>query len=178
MIFSFPFLIPVNNQTTRELYTLSTNLIYDDILPNARVSRKSLYCIYVCRKWLKSQYFPFRCYVSVAVLDGCIYAMGGFDGHVRQNTAERYTPNNNQWSLIAPMNQQRSDANASTLNGKYSTVTGGNRTKLPSSRWRRRGRSLREVFACSCFFATTDLSQIYNRETRRHGTPCTKTIDS
>ena len=43
--------------------------------------------------------------------------------------------------------------------------TGGNRTKLPSSRWRRRGRSLREVFACSCFFATTDLSQIYNRET-------------
>ena len=56
--------------------------------------------------------------------------------------------------------------------------TGGNRTKLPSSRWRRRGRSLREVFACSCFFATTDLSQIYNRETRRHGTPCTKTTDS
>ena len=34
---------------------------------------------------------------------------------------------------------------------------GGNRTKLPSSRWRRRGSSLREVFACSCFFATTDL---------------------
>ena len=56
--------------------------------------------------------------------------------------------------------------------------TGGNRTKLPSSRWRRRGHSLREVFACSCLFATTDLSQIYNRETRRHGTPCTKTTDS
>ena len=58
------------------------------------------------------------------------------------------------------------------------TFTGGNRMKLPSWRWRRRGRSLREVFACSCFFATTDLSQIYNRETRRHGTPCTKTTDS
>ena len=56
--------------------------------------------------------------------------------------------------------------------------TGGNRTKLPSSRWRRRGRSLREVFACSRLFATTDLSQIYNREARRHGTPCTKTTDS
>ena len=39
-------------------------------------------------------------------------------------------------------------------------------------------RSLREVFACSCFFVTTDLSQIYNRETRGHGTPCTKTTDS
>ena len=58
------------------------------------------------------------------------------------------------------------------------TDTGGNRTKLPSSRWRRHDRSLREVFACSCFFATTDLSQIYNRETRRHGTPCTKSTDS
>ena len=56
--------------------------------------------------------------------------------------------------------------------------TGGNRTKLPSSRWRRRGRSLQEVFACSCFFATTDISQIYNRETRRHDTPCFKTTDS
>ena len=56
--------------------------------------------------------------------------------------------------------------------------TGGNRTKLPSSRWRRRGRSRREVFACLCFSATTDPSQIYNREKRRHGTPCTKTTDS
>ena len=33
--------------------------------------------------------------------------------------------------------------------------TGGNRAKLPSSIWRRRGRSLREVFACSHLFATT-----------------------
>jgi len=54
--------------------------------------------------------------VSVAVLDGCIYAMGGYDGHVRQNTAERYTPKSNQWSLITPMNHQRSDASATTLN--------------------------------------------------------------
>ena len=61
---------------------------------------------------------------------------------------------------------------------QYISVTEGNRMKLPSSRWRRRGRSLREVFACSCFFATTDLSQNYNRETRRHGTPCTKATDS
>ena len=59
-----------------------------------------------------------RCYVSVAVLDGCIYAMGGYDGHVRQNTAERYTPKTNQWSLITPMNHQRSDASATTLNSR------------------------------------------------------------
>ena len=56
--------------------------------------------------------------------------------------------------------------------------TGGNRAKLPSSRWRRRGRSLREVFACSRLFATIDLFQICNRVTRWHGTPCTKTTDA
>ena len=63
-------------------------------------------------------------------------------------------------------------------NSWWAILTVGNRTKLPSSRWRRRGRSLREVFAYSRHFATTDLSQIYNRESRRHGTPCTKTTDS
>ena len=56
--------------------------------------------------------------------------------------------------------------------------TGGNRAKLPSSRWRRRGRSLREVFACSRLFATTDFSQICYRVARGHCTPCTKTADS
>ena len=60
----------------------------------------------------------------------------------------------------------------------FLNITGGNRTKLPSSRWLRRGRSLREVFACSCFLATTDLAQICNTETRRHCTRCTKTTDS
>ena len=56
--------------------------------------------------------------MSVAVLNGYIYAMGGFDGHVRQNTAERYEPASNQWSFIAPMTHQRSDASATSLGGK------------------------------------------------------------
>ena len=55
--------------------------------------------------------------MSVAVLGDHIYAMGGFDGHVRQNTAERYNTETNQWSFISPMVQQRSDASASTMNG-------------------------------------------------------------
>lgn len=62
---------------------------------------------------------PYRCYVSTAVLNGLIYAMGGYDGHNRQNTAERYYPQKNQWSLIHPMNHQRSDASASSLNGQF-----------------------------------------------------------
>jgi len=60
------------------------------------------------------------CYVSVAVLDDCIYAMGGYDGHVRQNTAERYTPKANQWSLITPMNHQlHSEASATTFSSEF-----------------------------------------------------------
>lgn len=44
--------------------------------------------------------------------------MGGYDGHHRQNTAEKYNYKYNQWSLIASMNVQRSDASATTLNSK------------------------------------------------------------
>lgn len=44
--------------------------------------------------------------------------MGGYDGHHRQNTAEKYDYRTNQWTLIAPMNVQRSDASATTLNGR------------------------------------------------------------
>ena len=44
--------------------------------------------------------------------------MGGYDGHHRQNTAEKYDYRTNQWTLIAPMNAQRSDASATTLNGR------------------------------------------------------------
>ena len=46
-----------------------------------------------------------------------VYAMGGYDGYHRQNTAERYNYKRNQWSFIAPMFFQRSDASATTLNG-------------------------------------------------------------
>lgn len=63
-----------------------------------------------------------RCYVSVAELNGLIYAIGGYDGHNRLNTVERYNPKTNQWTVISPMNMQRSDASACTLKGKiYAT---------------------------------------------------------
>lgn len=60
--------------------------------------------------------------MSVAVLNNIIYAMGGFDGYRRQNTAECYDYRRNQWSLIAPMNFQRSDASATTLDGNDQIV--------------------------------------------------------
>ncbi|KAJ8865784.1 hypothetical protein PR048_033306 [Dryococelus australis] len=65
-----------------------------------------------------------ECYVNVAVLDGEIYAMGGYDRPSRQSSAERYNPLTNQWTFIPPMTVQRSDANATTLDGLI-YVTGG-----------------------------------------------------
>lgn len=76
------------------------------------ILQSKLHCLHTCISVCD------RCYISVAVLDGKIYALGGYDGQNRQNSAERYDPTTNQWSLIAPMHQQRSDASATTLNGR------------------------------------------------------------
>jgi len=69
-----------------------------------------------------------RCYVSVVLLDDIIYAMGGFDGHHRLGSAEKYNFERNQWTMIAPMTSQRSDACAAVLNGKFLIFK--NQTKL------------------------------------------------
>lgn len=55
--------------------------------------------------------------MSVASCQGVIYAMGGFDGIVRLNSAEMYVPSQNQWSLICSMHHPRSDASAAELDG-------------------------------------------------------------
>ncbi|KAK7009885.1 kelch-like protein 10, partial [Biomphalaria glabrata] len=55
------------------------------------------------------------CYVGVTALQGCLYAVGGFDGQYRLNSAERFNQRTNQWSFISPMIQQRSDAGVAVL---------------------------------------------------------------
>uniref|UniRef100_A0A8C5DSX4 Kelch-like protein n=1 Tax=Gouania willdenowi TaxID=441366 RepID=A0A8C5DSX4_GOUWI len=59
-------------------------------------------------------------FVSVTVLKGYIYAMGGYrdDDGTSRRTAERYQPNINQWTLIASMNEERIYASCTTLNNK------------------------------------------------------------
>jgi kelch-like protein 10 len=64
-----------------------------------------------------------RCILSVAVLEGLVYAMGG---NPNRNTAERYDYRTNRWSMIAPMNEKRVNASATTLNGKIYIVGGFN----------------------------------------------------
>jgi len=54
-----------------------------------------------------------RCYVGVTSLDGCIYAVGGFDGTAgdsRLKSAEKFEPCLNVWVKLPDMLDRRSDA--------------------------------------------------------------------
>ncbi len=59
-----------------------------------------------------------RCYVTAAVLDNHVYAIGGYDGRWRMRSTERYNPEFNQWTKLADMNNRRSDAGADSLAGR------------------------------------------------------------
>uniref|UniRef100_A0A672G8Q6 Uncharacterized protein n=1 Tax=Salarias fasciatus TaxID=181472 RepID=A0A672G8Q6_SALFA len=61
-----------------------------------------------------------RCYVTVTVLKGLIYALGGYDGQMHLDSAEHYQPESNQWTLIAPMRERRSGAGCAVLHQKVS----------------------------------------------------------
>lgn len=51
-----------------------------------------------------------RSSVGVTVLNGCVYAVGGYDGQSRNclASAERYEPRMNRWLPIADMATRRS----------------------------------------------------------------------
>jgi kelch-like protein 10 len=77
-----------------------------------------------------------RFMLSVAVLDGLVYAMGGCEDYSRTGifeSAERYDCRTNRWSMIAPMNEKRARASAATLNGKVYIVGGYNGKKFMNS---------------------------------------------
>ncbi|KAL1415881.1 hypothetical protein MTO96_028480 [Rhipicephalus appendiculatus] len=61
-----------------------------------------------------------RCYVSVAVLQGYIYAMGGRRGLSTEftNTVERYDVKADKWSMVAHMNDRHGFAGAGTARGR------------------------------------------------------------
>lgn len=63
-------------------------------------------------------------------LHGVIYALGGFDGHVRLNTVERFDSKTSQWSFVQPMLNQRSDAKATVLGGKTFSRLNKSRVKI------------------------------------------------
>lgn len=37
------------------------------------------------------------------MLDGCIYAVGGWEGTARLDSVEKYNPETNAWTFVAPV---------------------------------------------------------------------------
>uniref|UniRef100_A0A8C5GPN3 Kelch-like protein 10 n=1 Tax=Gouania willdenowi TaxID=441366 RepID=A0A8C5GPN3_GOUWI len=113
----------------RYLYIVGGGLRMTD--PSNRVWRFNL----VTHTWQEmSPMQESRYLMSVTVLKGYIYAMGGFrdDDGTSLRTAERYQPNINQWTFIASMNEGREDASCTTLNNKIYICGGWSRSNIRS----------------------------------------------
>ena len=61
---------------------------------------------------------------GVAVINGLVYAVGGFNGSLRVRTVDIYDPIKNVWSAIASMEARRSTLGAAVLNGLIYAVGG------------------------------------------------------
>lgn len=48
-----------------------------------------------------------RSRVGVAVVNGLLYAIGGYDGQSRLSTVEVYNPETDSWTRVSSMNSQR-----------------------------------------------------------------------
>ena len=69
-----------------------------------------------------------RSSVGVAVLNGRLYAVGGYDGVARQclNSVECYDPELDEWSAVEPMTQRRSGAAVAVLENMVYAIGGHN----------------------------------------------------
>lgn len=52
--------------------------------------------------------------VGVAALGGYLFAIGGHDGKTYLNTAEKYCPKTDSWSMVASMKTSRAGAGVVT----------------------------------------------------------------
>ncbi|KAM9789658.1 kelch-like protein 18 [Neosynchiropus ocellatus] len=58
-----------------------------------------------------------RSRVGVAVVNGLLYAIGGYDGQSRQSTVEVYNPETDSWTQVSSMNCQRSAMGTVVIDG-------------------------------------------------------------
>ncbi|XP_070585343.1 kelch-like protein 18 isoform X2 [Erythrolamprus reginae] len=79
----------------------------------------------VANHWEKCQPMTTaRSRVGVAVLNGLLYAIGGYDGQWRLSTVEVYNPETDSWSRVGSMNSKRSAMGTVVLDGQI-YVCGG-----------------------------------------------------
>ncbi len=67
-----------------------------------------------------------RSSVGVAVLNGFLFAVGGYDGVARQclNSVERYDSQLDEWAHMEPMTQRRSGAAVAVLDNMLYAIGG------------------------------------------------------
>ncbi|XP_019730538.1 kelch-like protein 18 isoform X2 [Hippocampus comes] len=65
-----------------------------------------------------------RSRVGVAVVNGLLYAIGGYDGQSRLSTVEVYNPETDAWTRVSSMNSQRSAMGTVVIDG-HIYVCGG-----------------------------------------------------
>ncbi|KAI9579963.1 kelch-like protein 18 [Glossina fuscipes] len=93
------------------------------------VSTVEIYDPYEKRWRMGEQMSMMRSRVGVAVMDGKLYAFGGFNGSERLSTVEVYDPRKNIWTQGSAMNCKRSAVGVAALNdciyvcGGYDGVT-------------------------------------------------------
>ncbi|KAK6009475.1 kelch repeat protein [Ostertagia ostertagi] len=67
-----------------------------------------------------------RKYLGTAVIDDCLYAVGGRDGsNCPLSSVEKYDPRNNKWTPLAPMNNARSGVPLASVVSKQLYAVGG-----------------------------------------------------
>lgn len=63
-----------------------------------------------------------RSSVGVGVLDGLLYAVGGYNGQTTVNTVERFNPRTEEWTMVSEMTTARSMLGVASLNGHLYAV--------------------------------------------------------
>jgi kelch-like protein 20 len=58
--------------------------------------------------------------VGLSVVNGLLYAVGGFDGTTYLKTVEVYDPDQNQWKLVGSMNYRRLGGGVSVMKAPQS----------------------------------------------------------
>ncbi|XP_069778185.1 kelch-like protein 18 [Narcine bancroftii] len=79
----------------------------------------------IANRWERCQeMMTSRSRVGVAMVNGLLYAIGGFDGHSRLSTVEVYNPEMDTWTKVASMNSKRSAMGTAVMDG-HIYVCGG-----------------------------------------------------
>ncbi|XP_041046024.1 kelch-like protein 18 [Carcharodon carcharias] len=79
----------------------------------------------IANRWERCQEMTTsRSRVGVAMVNGLLYAIGGFDGHSRLSTVEVYNPEMDKWTKVASMNSKRSAMGTAVMDG-HIYVCGG-----------------------------------------------------